>query len=127
MNTQANARDFTRASIKINAELVSGETSICGQANDVSLNGLFLVCDEHLPVGSGCSVTIFLGERHASQLCIRVTGIIVRLSKDGMGVEFTELGMESCEHLRNLVLFNTDNVEQVNQEFRSHLGLKHRE
>jgi len=127
MNKQTDARDFTRASIKIDTELISGETSICGQANDVSLNGLFLVCDEHLPVASECSVTIFLGERHASQLCVRATGRVARLDEHGMGVEFTGLDMESHDHLRNLVLFNANNVEQVNQEFRSHLGLKHRE
>jgi len=127
MNSQTNARDFTRVAIKIEAELANGETGIYGRVSDVSLNGLFLICDEHLPVGTECSVTLFLGGLQSSQLCIKAAGKVARANEDGVGVEFTELDMEGYNHLRNLVLFNTSNVEQAGQEFRSHLGLKPRE
>ncbi len=37
------------------------------------------------------------------------------------------LGLESFEHLRNLVYYNAPDVEQVEQEFTAHVGIRKRE
>ena len=109
------------AAIHVEAELISGEAKLHGQVNDVSMRGLFLHCKEHFPEKTECTVELYLAE-HA--LCISAKGRIVRRFEDGMGVEFTEIDLDSFEHLRNLVRMNANNVSQVEGEFKSHLGLK---
>jgi len=37
------------------------------------------------------------------------------------------LGLESFEHLRNLVYYNAENVEQVETEFTTHTGIRKRD
>jgi len=54
----------------------------------------------------------------------RVPVHIVRSDQDGMGVEFTEMPLESYDHLRKMVLLNATDPERVEQEFRDHIGLK---
>jgi len=44
---------------------------------------------------------------------------------DGMAFVFSKiLGLESFEHLRNMVFYNAPNVEQVEDEFTSHTGIR---
>jgi len=51
-------------------------------------------------------------------------GKIVRSTEDGIGVDFTEMDLDSYEHLRNLVLLNANDVARIEGEFKDHLGLK---
>jgi hypothetical protein len=47
---------------------------------------------------------------------------------DGMAFVFTSiLGLESFEHLRNLVCYNAPDVEQVERELTAHVGIRKRE
>ena len=55
---------------------------------------------------------------------ISVKGRVQRVTEDGMGLLFTEVGLEAYEHLHNLVLLNTHEPDKVEQEFKNHLGLK---
>jgi hypothetical protein len=59
---------------------------------------------------------------------IEVAGTIARVETTGMGLEITEVvGVESFEHLQNLVLYNAPDPKQVEQEFKGHIGLKRKE
>ncbi len=90
----------------------------------MSLKGLYVRCDNPLPVGTKCQVVVYLGARD-SELSARATGEVVRLNDAGMGIVFTELiGTESLEHLRKLVLYNASDTNTVEREFSSHLGLR---
>ena len=43
----------------------------------------------------------------------------------GFAIQFTEIiGLDSLEHLRNIIMFNTHDPHQVEEEFHGHLGLK---
>jgi len=53
-----------------------------------------------------------------------VKGRVQRVAEEGMGLLFTEIGLEAYECLRNLILLNTDDTKKVEQEFKNHLGLK---
>jgi len=46
--------------------------------------------------------------------------------EDGLAIAFTETEPDSFRHLQNLVLYNSDNADQVEDEFGAHLGLKKR-
>jgi len=44
-----------------------------------------------------------------------------------MAWKYTEIvGIESFAHLRNLVLYNSSDVDQVEQEFNEHVGISAR-
>ncbi len=89
------------------------------------MNGLFLLCDERLPVGADCRISLLL-EGAESRPCIEMRGTVVRAAGAGVAVQFTEIEAESYDHLRNLVLHNASDTTQVEQEIVSHLGLKPR-
>jgi hypothetical protein len=63
-----------------------------------------------------------------TEIKVHAQGFVVRSGPDGCAVQFTEIiGLDSLEHLRNLILFNShtpEQVEQVEHEFNDHLGLK---
>jgi hypothetical protein len=127
MDSKTEVREFTRARARIEARVASGdEIVIFGQTRDISLNGLYVICDERLPPGTPCRVILFLGESQ-NQLAIRTRGRITRVDDSGMGIEITEIPVENFDHMRKLVLYNTGgNSEAVEQEFKTHLGIKRR-
>jgi hypothetical protein len=128
MESDANRREFTRISFQIDVELTAEPfPSIDCELRDVSLNGLYLVCADPLPLGTDCRVALLLGgPEHPSRIEVHAT--VTRVEAAGMGLEITGiLGVESFEHLRNLVLYNAPQREQVEQEMQSHRGIRRRE
>lgn len=121
-------REFTRVPVTMEAKLiVAGKTVVTSdQIKDVSLKGLFLIADADLAVGTKCDIVMLVGEP-GSQLTIEVKGKVERAAGSGIAVEFTEMGLESYDHLQNLVLYNSRNTQQVEQEFKTHLGIKRRD
>lgn len=128
MASGANRREFTRVPFQIDVELTTEQSPllVC-RLRDVSLNGLYLICDTPLPLGSDCRVVLLLGgPEHPSRIEVHAT--VVRVEAGGMGLQITGiLGGESFEHLRNLVLYNASQREQVEQELRNHRGIRRRE
>jgi hypothetical protein len=127
MNNQSNRREFTRVATTLTGKLSAGEISatVSGQTTDISLGGLFLTCDASLPIGTECKLVLFFGEPN-NQIRIEAEGRIARVDSEGVGVELTVVELGSFEHLRNLVLYNTSEPQQAEEEFRSHLGIKRR-
>lgn len=127
--SDSEAREFTRVPIKIDAEVTSGgKTVFSDQTQDVSMKGLFMLChgSKNLPEGSLCDVALFLGGKEGG-VRIEVKGLVERSTSRGMGIQFTEIGLDSYEHLHNLVLYNSQDSHKVEREIKDHIGLKRRE
>ena len=126
MNNQIDRREFTRVGVQLQG-MISWEElgGLQRESRDVSMKGIFLVCDNPPPVDTECRIKLFLRESE-SGLGIEALGKIVRVDGRGVGVEFIEiLGLDSYDHLRNVVLYNSsDKTEQVEQELSTHLGIK---
>src|SRR5262249_25503905 len=123
MKPDTNKREFTRVSIRLDVEFTPTQPAAGGvwQVKDVSMNGLYVRCDNPLPIGSDCQMALLL-DSNTTPVRIEVGGKVARVGDDGMGLAITEIiGGESFEHLRNLVLYNAPDVDQVEQEFRAHL------
>jgi len=83
---------------------------------NISMNGLFMITEKRLPVGSECQLTIFLGGRESPER-IEIAARVVRETNEGMALQFKEfLGANSYNHLRNLVLYNAQDADRIEGE-----------
>ena len=120
-------REFTRVPVKVEAEITDGKQTIfCEQTHDVSMKGLFLHAKERFTVDTHCDVALFPGGKD-SGMRIEIKGVVVHSSDRGMGIQFTEIGIDSYTFLQNLVMYNSEDSHKVEQEIHDHLGLKRRE
>jgi len=126
MESTSNRREFTRVRVNILSELRSGgSVDISGTLANVSLNGMFLNTEAHLPEEAACDISLIL-ETGQETVTIQTEGKVIRNDPLGMAIQFMKiLGPESLSHLQNLVLYNSgDHITQVEQEFSNHRGLK---
>lgn len=125
MESPSNRREFTRVRVNILSELRSGgSVDISGTLANVSLNGMFLNTEAHLPEDSTCAISLLL-EAGEEQVTVQTEGKVIRNDPLGMAIQFTKiLGPESLTHLQNLVLYNSgDQSGQVEEELANHVGI----
>ena len=122
----ANQREFTRVAVTARTVIRSGETVIAGApTHALSMKGMSVQTGQRLPVGSPCEFTIVLVE---GEVEIQAEGSVVNHLPDGMAFVFNKIvGLESFEHLRNLVYYNAQDVAQVESEFSTHAGIRRRD
>ena len=131
MTDQNNRREFTRAPACIAGEIIAqGERRpIQGRTKNISIGGMYFSCDEPFPVGTACQLVLFL-DGAGGVIRIEATGTVRRVEaaspQPGLAIQFTAIELESFEHLRKLVLYNTDDTQQVEEECKIHIGLKRR-
>ena len=119
-------REFTRVTTRFNIEVAIGERTIrSGQTRDLSMKGVYVVCDEELPAGAECRIAIRLSESDEGPV-ITARGEVIRADAEpsGFAVEFSEVDLESYEHLRKMVMLNSSEPDKVEKEINEHLGLK---
>ncbi|MBI4913454.1 MAG: PilZ domain-containing protein [Acidobacteria bacterium] len=123
MDQAPNQREFTRVHLQVQTEVSAlGRVIHSSLSQDLSMKGMLVRTDERLPAGTPCIVRLTLGEGLPE---IRAEGTVVRDYEDGFAIQFTcLLGVESYEHLRNLVLYNAVDTERIEQEFHDHLGIR---
>jgi len=122
---ESKQREFTRVPIRVRAEVRGGGLHITSSATQtISLKGMLVVCPERLPEGTACQITLFLGD---GEIQIQAEGAVVRCYPEGIAFQFTRImGLESFEHLRNLVLYNAPDPERVEHEFETSEGIHRR-
>jgi hypothetical protein len=123
---RANQREFTRVPVCARTVIRAGDRVLAGAPSySVSMKGMSVRTEERLPLGTECRLALVLVEGEAE---IQADGTVVAHLPDGMAFVFNSiLGLESFEHLRNLVYFNAPDVEQVESEFTAHVGIRKRE
>jgi len=94
---------------------------------NLSLGGVAVAADEALPVGAACTVALLLDGGQETVTCT-LEGVVVRNGTGEAGIVFSEVaGLQSLEHLRNLLLYNANDPERMVEEFGHHLGLRRRD
>jgi len=123
---EKDAREFSRVPVKVRVLVRSEGIDINSKRSiDLSMNGIFVECDEPLPLGTKCKLTLLL-DGADPMIRAECGGVIRRITPEGMAIEFVELTLESYEHLQNLVRFNAPNLKAVENELKEHLGLMKR-
>lgn len=116
-------REFSRVPVRLIAEVTAnGVLHTGGTIENVSLKGGFLRIANGPAEGAACDVRMHLD---GTEVVVHAQGVVVRMGPAGCALQFNEIvGLDSLEHLRNLILFNSHDPAQVEHEFQAHLGLK---
>lgn len=113
-----NKRRFSRVTAQFDVTLrAEGGSPVTGTLRDIAVQGAFVVCAPTIPLGTPVEVSIVL---HGGIDDVKVTAraTVVRHEDAGLGVHFTEVDLESVEHLRNIITFNAEDPDVVWEEMR---------
>ncbi len=117
-------RSFVRVPFNTETEVQVDKRVIrSSEGIDVSLSGLRLASSEAVDPGTLCQVKIIL-QTPDTRLFIEAKGTVIRSAAGTLGIQFTELDLDSYLHLRQLILYNTEEPEKAEQEFSSHWGIR---
>jgi len=122
MDDESN-REFTRIPVRVHAEMKGGGLTLRStDTRNLSLKGMLLASTESLPEGTDCEVSLLLGDGDAIR--IEIEGKVAHCYPDGIAIQFTRIfGVESYDHLRKLILYNAEDPDLVDGEFREALGI----
>jgi hypothetical protein len=116
-------RRFTRVPFQVKAELEVGERTL--EADDItnlSMGGCLLPLSTEIEEGASCCLRIRLTGA-SSDLNVQVEGEVLRGAPGTVAVKFTRVDIDSLFHLRSIVLYNSDDPDAVEQEFRTRSGV----
>jgi len=124
MDNESEPRAFSRLPIGRLARIVPpSEPAFSAEILNLSMSGILLKSSQSPDPDTECSVTIPLSDD--GELTIEAQGPVARVTAEGFAVHFTRLmGLESYNHLRNLLLYNSPAPDQLEQEFGNHSGIK---
>lgn len=116
-------REFSRVDVRLRTEVdADGQVHRDGTIENLSLKGGFFRTPSPLPDGTPVRVRLHL---EGTGVEVHAHGHVIRHAPDGCAIQFDEIvGLDSLDHLRNLVRFNATNPAQVEREFDAHLGLR---
>ncbi len=117
----AEKRRFSRIIFNVRARLTVGET-VCTVERIVNLSvgGCQLEIDTHLQPGEPCKFTIFLPRMGPG---VDVFGEIVRAGKGETSLKFTRVDPENLFHLQNIIRYNAEDPDLIEEEIKVHPGL----
>jgi hypothetical protein len=80
-----------------NAQISQGDSSFEGKVENLSLKGLFVRTEKQLPLDEEVIVTLMFSGSSAN-LSLRLVAKVVRVSDDGIGLNFDKVSIDSLEH-----------------------------
>ena len=84
---------------------------------------MFTGCCGSRLTGTECRLWIPLDSTNPG-LGVDVSGVVLRLSGDSMGIRFDTISPESLFHLHNLIRYNAPDPDRIDEEIVHHPGLK---
>jgi hypothetical protein len=109
-------RELTRVAFDIEATIDYQERSFSGKVDNLSLKGMFIVTTEKVKLHDPIQITIHLAGE-TSDLEIKLNGTVVRMTDEGIGIQFDKVDLDSFIHLRNIVAYNSGDEDKVMDEF----------
>lgn len=113
-------RKKTRVHFKTQVTLKTDKSEIVAEANskDISIKGIFVNTGEKMQVGTLCDIEILL-TGSSTKLALSIKGIVTREDKSGLGVVFDSMDIDSYFHLKNIVMYNASDPEDIEKEMFS--------
>ncbi|MGA2403005.1 MAG: PilZ domain-containing protein [Syntrophobacteraceae bacterium] len=109
-------RKNRRVPFQVAATMLSGQISINGIVDNLSMKGMFLNTRERLPGDGPLEISLTL---HGSfpALSIKLKGRALRQTEAGIAVEFREMDLDSFTLLRNIIANNSDDPDAAYEEY----------
>jgi len=121
--SKSSGRAFTRVNIPVQAVITQKGVDLQGMVTDISMNGTSICCEwQSLQQDCECGVVLTLGEEET--VTITAAGRVVRGHDDVIAIAFESVNLESIPYLRNLILYNAEETDQVQNEFVNHMGIR---
>jgi hypothetical protein len=88
------------------------------------MNGILLETPEAAPPeGTLCEIEIVVSETPAPVI-IEARGSLVRSKAGTLAMHFSEIDIDSYDHLQQLILNNAKDPDRAEQEFSAHWGIR---
>lgn len=109
-------RKSTRVFFQTIADLhfVDADFSNCKTA-DLSMKGVFVQDISGRVIGDRCTVQLQLSGA-SGQLSLEMQGEVVRITAKGLAIKFIEIDLDSFNHLKNIVYYNSGNADELTKE-----------
>ena len=105
-------RDFTRVNYSVGASISYGnQVAICTTGN-LSLRGMYLRTGHELPLNVPVHVTVY----HSDLSSFKVDARVVRREENGIGLQISNLSIDSFVKLRDLVAEQSKDHGAILQE-----------
>ena len=113
-------RKKTRVHFETRVTLKTDKSEIEAEANskDISLKGIFVGTEKRIPVGTPCDIEILLMGT-STRLALSIKCIITRQDASGLGIAFDSVDIDSFIHLKNIVMYNASDPEDIEKEMFS--------
>jgi len=113
-------RKRTRVHFKTQVTLKTEKSEIEAEANskDISMKGAFVNTKEKIPVGTPCDIEIMLTGT-STKLSLSIKGTIIRQEPSGLGITFDSMDVDSYLHLKNIIMYNASNPDDIEKEMLS--------
>jgi hypothetical protein len=113
-------RRKTRVQFTTQVVVKTEESEIVTEANseDISIKGIFVNTEQKIPAGTSCDVEILLMGT-STRLVLDIKGVITRQDETGLGIVFDSMDLDSYIHLKNIILYNAPDPEDMEREMFS--------
>ena len=114
-------RRFSRIVFDVAAKLrVNGVDYLVERITNLSVGGCLLAVNDCFSLDQECSVTILLSRLEPG---VMVYGRIVRVTDAEVSIQFTSVTPENLRHLQNIIRYNAQDADVIDQELSSRTGL----
>jgi len=111
-------RRFSRVPLRIEAYISCRALALKAEVENLSLNGIFLRCQEDFMVGDVARITLYLsGTVRRLDLSICMHGQVLRSGGGVVALQFQEMDLDSFTQLRNIIAYNTGDADRIRDEF----------
>lgn len=118
----AEKRRFSRIIFNVRARLTVDEAVYTVERIlNLSVGGCQLELNDCLLPGKACKFTVFLPRIGPG---IDVFGEVVRTGNGEASLKFTRIDPENLSHLQNIIRYNAEDPDLIEEEIKSHPGLK---
>jgi hypothetical protein len=115
MTEHDDRRDNVRVSFHATVDLdCDGQKYTGCETENLSTKGVLVLGISDRSEGDTCDMALHLsGTRE--DISLTMQGEVVRLEEDGVGIHFTEIDLDSYTHLRNIIYYNSDDPDSLDE------------
>jgi hypothetical protein len=113
-------RQKTRVHFETHVIIKTRDSEIRAEADsqDMSIKGMFVKTQDKIPEGAPCDLEILL-TGSSTRLALTIKGTITRQEENGLAIGFESMDLDSFMHLKNIILYNVTDPEEVEKEMLS--------